>query len=66
MNHDPKDIMSGPTTQMSWWNKDNNEGLYLCPLCDTEVTTDLGILSYTCNFMNSDHMMELIRTRLQI
>ena len=64
-NQDPKDIISGPTTQLGWWYKDNDEGLYLRPLRDAEMTQDLGILAYTSNFTNAPHTMEIINNALQ-
>ena len=72
LNQDPKDITSGPTTQMGWWYKENDKGLYLRPLRNAETTQDLRILSYTSNFTNADHTMALInaalakRTRMQV
>ena len=65
LDQDPKEITSGPTTQMGWWYKENDEGLYLRPLCDAETTQDLGILAYTSNFTNTDHTMELINAALR-
>ena len=64
-NQDPKDITSGPTTQLGWWYKDNDEGLYLRPLRDAEMTQDLGILAYTSNFTNGPHTMEIINKALK-
>ena len=60
LDQDPKDITSGPSTQLGWWYRDNDEGLYLRPLWDAESTQDLGILAYTCNFTNVAHTMDLI------
>ena len=60
LDQDPTDITSGPSTQLGWWYRDNDEGLYLRPLRDAESTQDLGILAYTCNFTNAAHTMDLI------
>ena len=65
MDQEPKDITSGPTTQMGWWYRDKEEGLYLRPLRDAEATQDLGILAYTCNFTNAAHTMDLINEALE-
>ena len=64
MDQDPKEIASGPNTQLGWWYKDHDEGLYLRPLRDAESTQDLGILAYTSNFTNIPHTMELINASL--
>ena len=47
LDQDPKDITSGPATQLGWWYRDNDKGLYLQPLRDAESTQDLGILAYS-------------------
>ena len=60
LDQDPNDITSGLSTQLGWWYRDNDEGLYLRPLRDAESTQDLGILAYTCNFTNAAHTMDLI------
>ena len=54
LDQPPKDITSGPTTQMGWWYKENDEGLYLCPLQDAE-TTNIGLHKqfYKCRPHNS-------------
>ena len=65
LDQPPKEITSGPTTQMGWWYKEHDEGLYLRPLRDAETTQDLGILAYTSNFTNADHTMELINSSLK-
>ena len=64
-DHDPKDITSGPTTQLGWWYKDHDEGLYLRPLRDAEMTQDLGILAYTSNFTDAEATMSTINHELQ-
>ena len=65
LDHAPTEITSGPTTQMGWWYKEHEEGLYLRPLRDAETTQDLGILAYTSNFTNANHTMELINAAMK-
>ena len=60
-NQDPKDITSRPTTQLGWWYKDNDEGLYLCPLRWPKTWAS----SYTSDFTNAPHTMEIINNALK-